>query len=181
MGYPEHLIQVQPRDLSPYKDGGTGIDYVHTFDSGVDGPHVMINAINKGNEICGSEAVATLLDDKLRPRRGKLTLSFANVAAYEALDVRNPGPAKFLDINFNRIWDDRVLDADNDAREIHRAREMRPVVRPDPLERPRPWNGLAGPIFAAGREDRSDWRHRSKCLAGTCNICRDGARPFEAG
>ncbi|MEK9944820.1 MAG: hypothetical protein VW999_02420 [Alphaproteobacteria bacterium] len=81
MGYPEHLIQVQPRDLSPYKDGGAGIDYVHTFDSGADGPHVMINAINKGNEICGSEAVETLLDDKLRPRRGKLTLSFANVAA----------------------------------------------------------------------------------------------------
>lgn len=61
MAYPEHLIQVQPRDLGPYKDGGTGIDYVHTFDSGVDGPHVMINSINKGNEICGSEAVATLL------------------------------------------------------------------------------------------------------------------------
>ena len=129
MGYPEHLIQVEPRDLGPYKDGGTGIDYVHTFDSGVDGPHVMINSINKGNEICGSEAVATLLDNKLRPRRGKLTLSFANVGAYETLDVRNPAPAKFLDINFNRIWDDRILDDDSDAYEIRRARDMRPVIR----------------------------------------------------
>jgi len=129
MGYPQHLIQIEPRDLSPYKNGGTGIDYVHTLDSGEPGPHVMINAINKGNEICGSEAVATLLDNGLRPRRGKLTLSFANIAAYETLDVNNPAPAKFLDINFNRIWDDRILDARDDAYEIRRAKEMRPVVR----------------------------------------------------
>jgi len=129
MAYPAHLIQVRPRDLSPYKKSGSGVDYLHTFDSGKPGPHVMINAINKGNEICGSEAVATLLDNGLQPRRGTLTLSFANIGAYETLDVHNPGPAKFLDINFNRIWDDAVIDGDSDAYEIRRAREMRLVIR----------------------------------------------------
>lgn len=129
MTYPESLLQIVPRDLSAYRGSNTGVDYVHSFDSGVSGPHVMVNSLTKGNEICGSEAVATLLDHGLRPTRGILTLSFANVAAYEVLDVRNSGPAKFLDVNFNRIWDDAILDGETDAREIKRAREMRPVIR----------------------------------------------------
>lgn len=129
MGYPESLLQVTPRDLSTYRSSDTGIDYVHSFDSGVAGPHVMINSLTKGNEICGSEAVATMLDEGLRPARGILTLSFANVAAYEILDVRNPAPAKFLDANFNRIWSDAVLDGGSAEREVQRARAMRPVIQ----------------------------------------------------
>lgn len=45
MGYPESLLQVTPRDLFPYCEVNSGIDYVHGFDSGVPGPHVMINSI----------------------------------------------------------------------------------------------------------------------------------------
>lgn len=129
MSYPVSLLQVTPRDLSPYRKGGTGIDFVHRFDSGVPGPHVMINSLTKGNEICGSEAVATLLDRGLRPTRGILSLSFANVEAYKVLDVRNPGPAKFLDVNFNRIWNDSILDGGGREREVKRARELRPIIR----------------------------------------------------
>ena len=132
MGYPPSLIQVQPRDLTPYRRGDTGVDYVHTFDSGLAGPHFMVNALSKGNELCGSEAVATLLDDAVRPTRGRLTLSFANVEAYRTLDVHDPAPSKFLDVNFNRIWKDEIIDGPppgSGVREIERARQMRPVVR----------------------------------------------------
>ena len=132
MGYPPSLTQVLPRDLSPYRRGNTGVDYVHTFDSGLSGPHFMVNSLSKGNEICGSEAVATLLDDGVRPTRGRLTLSFANVEAYRRVDVHDPAPSKFLDVNFNRIWKDEIIDGSHPgsgAREIVRARQMRPVVR----------------------------------------------------
>lgn len=38
-------LEVLPRDLSAYREGNTGIPYVHRFESGVPGPHVLINAI----------------------------------------------------------------------------------------------------------------------------------------
>jgi len=40
-------VDVEFPDLSPYAAGNTGIPYVYTFDSGVDGPHVMINALRQ--------------------------------------------------------------------------------------------------------------------------------------
>ena len=40
-------LQVLPRDLSAYRAGNTGVDYVHRFDSGRPGPHVLINADRK--------------------------------------------------------------------------------------------------------------------------------------
>ena len=129
MGYPLSLIEIRPRDLTSYRGGNTGVDYVHAFDSGVAGPHFMVNALSKGNEVCGSEAVATLLDDGVRPIRGHLTLSFANVEAYQTLDVHDPAPSKFLDVNFNRIWKDAIIDDPSPAREVARARAMRPIVR----------------------------------------------------
>jgi len=89
----------------------------------------MINALSKGNEFCGMAAVRRLLDEGVRPERGALTLSFANVAAYESFDPARPEAAKQRDINFNRIWDDAILDAPSTASEILRARELRPFVR----------------------------------------------------
>ena len=46
-------FEVLPRDLSAYRQGNVGIDYVHRFDSGRPGPHVLINALTHGNEFCG--------------------------------------------------------------------------------------------------------------------------------
>ena len=83
-------FEVLPRDLTPYRAGNTGIDYVHRFESGKPGPHVLINGITHGNEFCGMVAVCHLLDSGVRPKIGTLTLSFANVAAYETL---RPGAA----------------------------------------------------------------------------------------
>ena len=49
-------LEVLPRDISAYAKGNTGIPYVHRFESGKPGPHVLINALTHGNEICGMVA-----------------------------------------------------------------------------------------------------------------------------
>src|SRR3546814_10156716 len=74
-------IELTPPDISAYKAGNTGIDYATTFDSGRSGPHVLINAVTHGNELCGAIAVDLLFRADVRPTRGRLTLSFAHVGA----------------------------------------------------------------------------------------------------
>ncbi|GAB3467644.1 M14 family metallopeptidase [Massilia terrae] len=116
-------------DLIPYAKGNTGIPYVHSLDSGVPGPHVMINALTHGNEVSGAIAVKDLLDLGVCPRKGKLTLSFANVDAYHRFDPAKPDASRFLDHDFNRLWSESVLDdASRDGSELRRARQMRPLV-----------------------------------------------------
>jgi len=125
---PSPAIEVFPRDLSAYRRGNTGIDYVHRFDSGRAGPHVMVNALTHGNEFCGMVAVCGLLDAGVRPKVGTLTLSFANVAAYETFDPEKPFESRQITHNFNRIWSESWLDGSEDSVELRRAREMRPAV-----------------------------------------------------
>ncbi|RYF68547.1 MAG: succinylglutamate desuccinylase, partial [Comamonadaceae bacterium] len=61
-------IEVVQGDLSAYREGNIGIDYVHRFESGLPGPHVLVNALTHGNEICGMVAAKHLLDTGVRPR-----------------------------------------------------------------------------------------------------------------
>jgi predicted deacylase len=130
MNAPERYpIEVGFPDLAPYAAGNTGIPYVYSFDSGVPGRHTMINALTHGNEVCGAIAVRGLLDAGLRPRRGKLTLAFANVDAYGRFDPARPDASRFVDQDFNRVWSAAVLDdARRDSSELRRARAMRPVL-----------------------------------------------------
>lgn len=121
-------IEVLPRDLSAYQKGNVGVDHVHRFDSGVPGPHVLVNALTHGNEFCGMVAACHLLDTGVRPLRGTLTVSFANVAAYETFDPARPFVSRQIDHNFNRIWSDEWLDGEHDSVELRRARAMRAVV-----------------------------------------------------
>ncbi|WP_321963251.1 succinylglutamate desuccinylase/aspartoacylase domain-containing protein [Paraburkholderia sp. J7] len=122
-------IEVAFPDLAAHERSETGIPYVHTFDSGVPGPHVMINALTHGNEVCGAIVVDALLRARLRPRRGKLTLAFANVEAYGRFDPARPDAARFVDQDFNRVWTAQALDdLTRDSSELRRARAMRPVI-----------------------------------------------------
>ena len=121
-------IEVMPRDLSAYRQGNVGVDHVHRFKSGVPGPHVLVNALTHGNEFCGMVAACHLLDSGVRPQRGTLTVSFANVAAYETFDPQRPFESRQITHNFNRIWSEEWLDGDQDSVELRRARAMRPVV-----------------------------------------------------
>ncbi len=121
-------FELLPRDLQPYRRGNTGIDWVHRFDSGRPGPHVLVNALTHGNEFCGMVAATHLLDEGVRPRVGTLTVSFANVAAYESFDTARPFDSRQLVHNLNRIWSEAWLDGAEDSPELRRARELRPVV-----------------------------------------------------
>src|SRR2546423_10547969 len=49
-------FELIPRDLRPYREGNTCVDYVHRFESGRPGPHVLVNALTHGNEFCGMVA-----------------------------------------------------------------------------------------------------------------------------
>lgn len=128
MNQPLPVLEVLPRDLSAYRQGNVGVDYVHRFESAVPGPHVLVNALTHGNEFCGMVAACHLLDTGVRPACGTLTISFANVAAYETFDPKQPFDSRQITHNFNRIWSDEWLDGQEDSVELRRARAMRGVV-----------------------------------------------------
>ncbi|WP_250507794.1 M14 family metallopeptidase [Caballeronia sp. GAFFF3] len=122
-------IEIAFPDIGAHASGNAGVPYVHTFDSGIDGPHVMINALTHGNEVCGAIVVDALLRAELRPRRGKLTLAFANIDAYARFDASKPDASRFVDQDFNRVWTAQALDdMSRDSSELRRARAMRPVI-----------------------------------------------------
>jgi predicted deacylase len=121
-------IELEPIDLAPYRSGGQSVDYVHRIDSGRPGPVVMLNALTHGNELCGAHALHWLFERGLRPARGALILSFANVAAYARFDAARPTASRFVDEDFNRIWSpDKLADAERTA-ERRRAVELLPFV-----------------------------------------------------
>ncbi len=125
---PNYAIELSPPDIGPYRSGNTGVDYVTTFDSGVAGPHVLVTALTHGNEICGAIALDRLLRAGLRPRQGKLTLAFDNIAAYQTFDRRMPVASRYVDEDFNRLWAPTTLDGARQSTELARARELRPFV-----------------------------------------------------
>ncbi len=126
---PAYPIDVAFPDLHPYAAGNSGIPYLYTYDSGVPGPHVMVNALTHGNEVCGAIAVADLLRLGIRPRRGRLTLAFANVEAYLRFDPAHPDASRFVDEDLNRVWTAAILDdPTRDSSELRRARQLRPVL-----------------------------------------------------
>lgn len=121
-------IELTPPDISPYRAGNTGIPYATTFDSGKPGPHVLLTAIVHGNELCGAIALDFLFRENVRPQRGRMTLAFCNVAAYQQFDPGNPTASRFVDEDFNRVWSPSRLDGTQRSSELARARELRPLV-----------------------------------------------------
>jgi len=124
----KYPIELPFPDIAPYRQGNTGVEYYTSFDSGVDGPHVLINALVHGNEVCGVIALDHLFRSEIRPKRGKLTLGFANVAAYKAFDRADPMASRYLDEDMNRVWDVETLEGERTSRELERARQMRPLI-----------------------------------------------------
>ncbi len=123
-----YKVELSPPDISPYKNGNSGVDYITTFDSGVSGPHVMVNAVTHGNEVCGAIAVDRLFRMNVRPARGKLSLSFANVDAYHRWNPTHPHANRYVDEDFNRVWTEATLDGSRNSVELRRARAMRPII-----------------------------------------------------
>lgn len=123
-----YSVQLAAPDIAAHRDGNTGIPFVHSFDSGKPGPHVLVNAVTHGNELCGAVTVDMLLREGVRPTRGKLSFSFANVEAFLRWDARAPATTRYVDEDFNRVWSPVVLDGPRDSVELRRAREMRPLI-----------------------------------------------------
>jgi predicted deacylase len=122
------LVELQAPDINRWRDGGTGVDWVHVLESGRPGPSVLVQALTHGNEICGAIALDALMREGLKPLRGRLMLVFANVQAFHRFDPGNPHASRCVDEDLNRVWGDDRLFGVGDSVELRRARELQPVV-----------------------------------------------------
>lgn len=119
-------------DIRRWASGNTAtssLSYVWTFASLEPGPHVCVNTLVHGNEVCGAIVADWLLSELqsgLRPVRGTLSVVFANVDAYQSFDAAKPYESRCVDEDFNRLWDVATLDGPRDSRELRRARVLRP-------------------------------------------------------
>jgi predicted deacylase len=121
-------IELQAPDITRYRAGNTGVEWVHRFDSGRPGPRVLVQALTHGNEICGAIALDWLFKQHFKPACGSLVLAFANVAAYARFDPADPFSSRCVDEDLNRVWADDELFGQRDSIELRRARMLRPFV-----------------------------------------------------
>ena len=122
----DYPVELVAPDIEDHRAGNTGIPFVTSFDSGRPGPHVMLNAVTHGNEICGAIAVDRLLREGIRPSAGRLSFAFVNYEAFLTFDPADAGASRFVDEDFNRVWLEERLDGEEDSQELRRARELRP-------------------------------------------------------
>lgn len=125
---PTYPIEVEFPSISQWRTSNCGVDYIHSFDSGLPGPHVLILALVHGNEVSGAITVDLLLREKIKPIKGRLSLGFANVEAYQRFDPMEPDASRFIDEDFNRVWGTEALNSDRNTAELRRARELRPFI-----------------------------------------------------
>jgi predicted deacylase len=146
-------VEVALPGLAAHAAGNRGIPYAWTFAAGRAGPHVLVQALTHGNEICGAIALDWVLREELRPARGTLSIVFANVAAYERFDPGDPFASRCVDEDFNRLWSADVLDGSRDSTELRRARELRPLYdRVDHLLDLHSMSDPCPPLAMAGRQ-----------------------------
>jgi len=125
---PQFAVNLVPPDLDPWVAGNTGVPGFTTRESGKSGPHIALIALTHGNELAGAIVLDRLLHAGLRPARGRLTLGFANLAAFARFDPRQPTASRFVDEDMNRVWEAAVLDGLRHSSELDRAREMRGLI-----------------------------------------------------
>jgi len=146
-------IEVRFPPLAAHAEGNNGIPYAWTFASARPGPHVLIQALTHGNEVCGAVALDWILREAVRPTRGTLSIVFANVAAYLRFDPANPFASRCLDEDFNRLWSADVLGGTRQSHELRRARELRPLYdRVDFLLDLHSMSDPCPPLAMAGRQ-----------------------------
>ena len=103
-------VRIQAPDLRPCL-GGNALPGVWSFTAEAPGPHVAVVALTHGNEIGG----ALMLDRWLGPGCGRCAggcrWSSANLDAYARFDPEDPTASRFIDEDFNRVWDEETLAA----------------------------------------------------------------------
>lgn len=125
---PPFQVRVQSPDISPWLAGNAGIPGFHSFAGSQAGPHVAIVALTHGNELAGAIVLDRMLREGVRPKRGRLTLGFNNLAAFARFDPAQPTASRFLDEDMNRLWDLTVLESTRQSSELDRARQIRPLI-----------------------------------------------------
>ena len=125
---PRFAVRLAAPDLARWREGNCGVPGFYSFAASSPGPHVGLVALVHGNELAGAIVLDRLLSAGLRPARGRLTLGFANLAAFDRFDPLHPTASRFVDEDLNRLWDAAVLDGPRTSGELARARQMRPLV-----------------------------------------------------
>jgi predicted deacylase len=125
---PSFPVGLAAPDLSPWREGNTGVPGFLSWTGPAPGPHTVAVSLVHGNEIAGAIALDRLLRERLRPARGRLTLGFANLDAFDRFDPEHPTASRFVDEDMNRLWDEAVLDGPRHSSELARARAMRPII-----------------------------------------------------
>ncbi|MCB2054622.1 MAG: succinylglutamate desuccinylase/aspartoacylase family protein [Geminicoccaceae bacterium] len=120
-------VDLEKPDIGAWRRGNRGVDYVHTIEGRDTGPHLVVNALMHGNELSGAIAVLELLEQPIAIARGRLTLTFANVAAFETFDPAEPNASRFLDEDMNRLWSTEALESADRTIEKERARLLAPI------------------------------------------------------
>jgi len=123
-----HPIEIAAPRLSHWEASLTGVAYVQERTASAPGPEVLVTALVHGNEYSGATALEAFLRSGLRPRRGRITAVFCNVAAFTGFDPQEPDASRFVDEDFNRVWSLARLEGPQDSAELRRAREIRPFV-----------------------------------------------------
>lgn len=112
----ERRFDIGSPDLGPWRSGNTGVPGVWRFEAGTAGREVLVSALVHGNELCGAWALCRALHAGLRPRRGALTLMFANLDAFDRFDADRPDQARYVDHDMNRLWGEMAWRQDASAR-----------------------------------------------------------------
>jgi predicted deacylase len=122
-------IETEFPDITQWETSNTPWSHVWSYRSDTPGPHVCVNALVHGNEVCGAIAGDWLLRELaagLRLRHGTLSVAFANVAAYQSFAAATPFDSRCVEEDFNRLWDVTTLEGERDSVELRRARALRP-------------------------------------------------------
>jgi predicted deacylase len=144
-----------PPDLAPWRAGNTGVAGVWRFEGAAPGRDVLVSALVHGNELCGAWALVEALQQGLRPRRGALTLVFANLDAFDRFDPAVPHASRCVDADLNRLWGAMPWRADPSrwGPEHRRVLALQPFVERGEwlldlhsMHEPGPPLGLVGPL-----------------------------------
>lgn len=149
------VFELPQPDISAWRAGNTGVEGVWQFDSGRPGRHVMISALVHGNELCGAWALKGLLEAGMRPAQGRLTLVFANLAAFDRFDPADHDASRFVDEDLNRQWSAERMGTATSLERL-RAAELRPFVeQADWLLDIHSMHERAAPLLLTGLQPRN--------------------------
>lgn len=124
---PPFDVHIPKPDLRAWRDGNA-LPGVWSFAAPGSGPHIALVALVHGNEIAGAAVLDRWLRAGVRPARGRLSLVFANMEAFNRFDPADPTASRFVDEDMNRVWDVAVLGGGRRSSELRRARALRPFL-----------------------------------------------------